>query len=157
MPTLFPTGYTSELAGLTNTTETSHGYRPGVAFDEQIGDFLCDGNGVLLSADGLESTRQWIAHNVVTQRYSCLAYHSDFGIDLRAAFHAETRDMAELILSREITQALLADPYGRIVSVEDISFDWQIHGADAVEVQINVRGLYNLPIHTSVTLSTQRR
>ena len=63
-----------------------------------------------------------------------------------AALRAESREAAESILTREITEAVAADPYGRCAYIESLAFDWTapdairvdtvLHGIDAVTIDL---------------------
>lgn len=144
---LFPTNYENEVITEEDVSaDIPVGYLNGIAFDESKGDFVRDGKNKMLDSDGIESWMSWCINNIQTERYAHLAYSTDFGIDTSAAFRAETKDEAESILSREITEALLADPYERTQYIEEIEFDWTepdaivvyatIHGVDDVTIDI---------------------
>ena len=147
MANLFPEGYEKEVITVEDLeAETPAGYRNGIAFDDQLGDFLRDGMNKLLDSNGIESWKSWCINCLSTERYSHLAYSSDFGIETEAAMKASSREEAESILTRQITEAILADPYERAAYIEEITFDWTapdtvavsvtIHGADDVTIDI---------------------
>lgn len=145
MANLFPTGYENEVI----TEEDLHsntpiGYRNGIAFDFETGDFKLDGKNNIIDSDGIESWKSWCIICIQTERYAHLACPSDFGIDSRAAMRATSRDEAESILTREITEAILADPYERTKYVEDITFDWT--APDAVQVGAIIHGIDDVSI-----------
>lgn len=85
-----------------------------------------------------------------TQRYSCLTYSDDIGIDMEAAFQAESREESENILRTEIKEALEADPYGRTEVVESVEFHWQEE--DSLIVTCNITGMdsSNITINTKM-------
>lgn len=147
MANLFPSGY--EEAVITQEDLSSDkpiGYRNGIAFDYETGDFKRDGKNNILDSDGIESWKSWCIICIQTERYAHLACPSDFGIDTSAAMRAKSREEAESILTREITEAILADPYERTKYVEDLDFDWTdpdtvkvtavIHGIDDVSIDL---------------------
>lgn len=145
MGNLFPTGYENEViveADLAGSKTV--GYRNGISFDEQVGDFRRDGKNRMLDSAGVESWESWCINCLQTERYKHLAYSTDFGIELDAVFAATTREEAESILTRQITEALLADPYKRTAYIEDISFDWT--APDAVQVHLIIRGIEQVSI-----------
>lgn len=152
---LFPLGYNSydtQVADAeTGANATSIGYRPGISFDFGISDFVRDGRRRLQNADGVESWKGWCQACLLTERYQHLAYSTDFGIETREAFAAETRDKAEALLERQITEALQADPYGRTAYVEDIMFVWDT--PDSVQVIVTVRGLDDVTIDVTADLT----
>lgn len=89
----------------------------------------------------------------MTERYAHLAYSSDFGIELDGVFHATSREEAENILTRQINEALLADPYGRTQYIEEITFDWT--GSDAVEVTVTLHGLEDVTIDVTAYITKE--
>lgn len=147
MANLFPEGYENEVITSEDLKQqTVIGYRNGIAFSEKTGDFVRDGKNKILDSTGVESWRSWCINCVQTERYKHLAYSTDFGIEIDAALKASSREEAESILTREVTEALLADPYGRTAYIDEIEFDWtapdsikmsaKIHGIDEVTIDI---------------------
>lgn len=142
---LFPIGYEEESAYL-NQTESGQviGYRNGISFDNERGDFRRDGGNKLLDSDGIESWKSWCINCMHTERYAHLAYSTDFGIETSAAFRASSRAEAESILTRQITEAILADPYERTEYVEDITFEWT--APDSVVIHATIHGINDVTI-----------
>lgn len=139
MPNLFPEGYETEVITTEELQEgTAVGYKRGVAFDAINGDFLRDGRNQMISSTGIESWESWCINCLQTERYKHLAYSTDFGIEIDAVFAATSMEEAENILTRQITEALLADPYGRTEYIEEIEYNWT--GPDSVELHIIVHG-----------------
>lgn len=126
MANLFPTGYTSDLpiGGSDEKTDTKIGYKPGISFDYNTGDFVRDGKNRVVGSSGLESWWSWCVNCLQTERYAHLAYSTDFGIEKEAIFNAKSRAEAESILTRQISEALLADPYERTDYVEVLYIEW---------------------------------
>lgn len=152
MANLFPSGYDEEvITDEDRTSGTPIGYRNGVAFDFGTCDFKRDGKNRLLDSDGIESWKSWCIICIQTERYAHLACPSDFGIETAAAMRASSREEAQSILSREITEALLADPYGRTAYVEDISFDWT--APDAVTINATIHGIEDVSIDITAYLT----
>lgn len=145
MPNLFPEGYETETMNPKELESTnSVGYRNGISFDDITGDFLRDGKNMLLDSNGLESWKSWCINCLQTERYKHLAYGTDFGIELELAMKASSREEAESILTRQITEALLADPYERTEYIESIEFDWT--APDAIEVDVVIKGKEDVTI-----------
>ena len=135
---LFPEGYEDEIVTVEDrVSDKPVGYRNGIAFDYTTGDFMRDGKNKMLDSTGIKSWESWCINCLHTERYKHLAYSTDFGIDIAAAMAAGSREEAESILTREITEALLADPYERTAYVEEIEFDWTAPDAAAVHVRIH--------------------
>ncbi len=155
MANLFPEDYKqgasegSELAG-----NTVIGYRGSVAFDDENGDYVRNGKNQLLDSPGIESWKNWCRNCISTQRYAHLAYSTDFGIDIEAAMKAGSREEAELILSREIEDALMADKYGRTEFVSKIEYNWT--APDSVEVHVTIYGIDSVTIDITATLTAQK-
>ncbi len=119
-------------------------YRNGIAFDYKTGDFKRDGKNKILDSDGIESWKSWCINCLQTERYKHLAYSSDFGIDMDSAFHATSREEAESHLIREITEAIMADPYERARYIPEIKFDWI--SPDEVVVEVTIQGIDDVTI-----------
>lgn len=142
---LFPDGYDEEVITAEDIeAEEPVGYRNGVSFDYTTGDFHRDGMNKMLDSDGIESWKSWCINCLQTERYKHLAYSGGFGIDMDAVFRATSHDEAESILTREITEAVMADPYQRTAYVEGITFDWT--APDAVHVAVTIRGVDDVTI-----------
>lgn len=145
MPNLLPEGYEDEVVLDEDlVTEGPIGYRNGVAFDYENGDFKRDGKNKLMDCDGIESWRSWCINAMQTERYACLAYSTDFGIEWSKVFQAESQEEAESIATRQITECLLADPYQRTRFVESIEYDWT--APDSVEIHVSVQGIDDVSI-----------
>ena len=142
---LFPEDYEDETVDPDEIEEDEPiGYRPGVAFDWATGDFVRDGRNNLMEATGVDSWKQWCINCIQTERYKHLAYSEDYGIEIEEAFKATTREEAESILTRQIVEALEADPYGRTAYVDSITFNWT--QPDAVQVDLTVVGIADVTI-----------
>lgn len=156
MANLFPEGYESEIIEEEDLAEGSViGYRNGISFDEELGDFKRDGKNRMLDSDGIESWKSWCINCLQTERYKHLAYSTDFGIEIDKALQATSREEAENILTREITEALLADPYGRTAYIEDLEFDWT--APDTITVQATIHGIDDVTIDITAYLTRGER
>ena len=145
MPNLLPEGYEDEIITTEDVeSEKPVGYRNGLSFDYEAGDFCLDGRHKILDSDGIESWKSWCINCIHTERYKHLAYGTDFGIEWEAVFSANSHEEAESILIRQITEALLADPYERTEYVEDVEVKWT--APDAVTVKVVVHGMYDATI-----------
>lgn len=155
MPNLFPAGYENEIVTIDDLQldEQPIGYKYGVKYDNERGEFIRDGRKRIVDANGVESWKQWCINCLCTERFKHLAYPPDFGINLESILSAESRELAETIAIREITEALMADPYGRTAYVSDITFNW--YTADAVQVDCTVNGIDDVTI--DITASLERR
>ena len=142
---LFPEGYENEVIEAADLEDSKTiGYRNGVSFDEQTGDFRRDGKNRMLDSTGIESWQSWCINCLQTERYKHLAYSTDFGIELDAVFAATSREEAESILTRQITEAIMADPYGRTEYIEEIEFDWT--APDTIRIHLVIHGIEDVSI-----------
>lgn len=149
---LYPDGYETEGAALDRlASREPPGFRNGVLFDYRLGDFPRDGRNRLLDSTGIESWEAWVRNCTMTERYKHLAYSSDFGLELDPVFQAASREEAESLLTRQITEALLADPYQRTAYIEDITYTWT--AADAVEARITVHGREDVTIDVTAYIT----
>lgn len=124
--------------------ESTAKYLNGVAFDYEIGDFQRDGKNKLLDNNGIESWKSWCINCIQTERYKHLAYSFNFGIETDPVFRASSREEAESILSRQITEAIMADPYQRAQYVSEIEFMWE--APDCLEVHATIQGIDDVSI-----------
>lgn len=150
---LMPVSYESErdLMAETLTDEITVRYPNGIAFDYKYGDFQRDGKNKLLDSSGIESWKSWCINCLQTERYKHLAYSSDFGIEMDAVFRATSREEAESILTREITEAIMADPYERAKYVSEIEFTWE--APDAVIVDVTIQGIDDASIDVTAYIT----
>lgn len=156
MPELFPVGYESRVVTIEDITEeTTTGYKEGVYFDPITEDFVRDGQYRVKSATGLESWEQWCRNCLLTERGVYPCYGDTFGISTVEAFQAETREKAQSILTREICESLMNDPYGRTKYVSDVEFEWQ--DSDALNIHVTVVGIDEATIDITTLLDTRMR
>ena len=117
------------------------GYKPAPYFDSNSGEFLFDGNGQIITADGVEAWKQWCENIIATDRYNRASYTDDIGIDYTEIFKAGTHEEVETMLETEIAEALECDPYGRTQFVQNITFEWI--SSTELAVCVEVVGLDN--------------
>lgn len=156
MPDLFPAGYELEIVTqeeLQDKKET--GYKESVYFCPEDNDFVRDGQHRLKTATGVEAWQQWCRNCLMTEREVYPAYGPLFGIKTREAFQAETRELTESILAREICEGLANDPYGRTKYVSDVEFEW--HDSDSLSIDVTVVGIADTTINTTVTIDVRAR
>lgn len=118
--------------------EEDAGYVEGIFFDFASGDFIRSHDGSFQVATGFEAWAQWCQKNLMTQRYAHESYSTDFGVDYEGAFESDDIEETKSILSREIEEALLADPSGRTMAVGNIEFETE---ADNCIITVNVQGI----------------
>lgn len=149
---LFPEGYEEETITAEEVGDAGPiGYRMGPAFDEETGDFVRNGKNQVITCTGVEAWESWCRNCLKTDRYKHLAYSTDYAIEWDMVFKALSRAEAEAIASRQISEALMADPYGRTKFVEGIEYDWT--APDAVNITATVRGIDNVTIDIEVNIT----
>ena len=149
---LFPEDIDDELVDLEEENEAEViGYKPAPYFDFKSGDFVLDGKGQIITADGITAYTQWCETVLATDRYNHESYTPDIGIDYNQVFAASSREEAETILESEITEALECDPYGRTKYVQNVICEWI--GPDSIDVTVEVVALDNELVNINMTLS----
>lgn len=152
MPNLYPEGYENKVITEADiASEKAIGYRNGIAFNYETGDFKRDGMNKILDSDGIQSWKDWCINCLQTERYKHLAYSTDFGIELDSAMKANSHEEAETILTRQITEALMADPYKRTDYVSDITYLWTAQ--DTVSVDVTIHGVPDVTIDITAYLT----
>lgn len=131
------------------------GYLESVYFDEELGDFVRDGQYRLKSATGIEAWEQWCHNCLLTERGKYPAYGDVFGIATEEAFRSDDRAEIESILTLEITEGLMNDPYERTEYVENIEYDWV--QSNIVEIKVTVRGIYDVTRDITVMIDQRVR
>lgn len=153
---LFPENELEILEGEIGDEESGPiGYIPGVFFDETIGDFARDGQHRTKSATGIEAWEQWCINCIMTEREAYPAYGNIFGVKTKEAFKADSPGEAEAILTLEITEGLMNDPYGRTESVEDIIYNWIT--TDQLEITVIAKGIDDVTIDITVMIDQRAR
>lgn len=154
MPNLFPESYDDEVLVVdTESVEDNEkiGYKRSIYFDFKKGDFLRGSANRLIESTGSDAWIQWCIKCLATQRYAHLAYSSDYAVDYDTVFSYTTREEAENELTREITEALEADPYQRLSYIESMTFEWI--DDTAVEVHLILVGIDGNTADLKTTLS----
>lgn len=156
MAGLFPEGYEDEVVTEEEIAdETETGYREGIYFDSESMDFVRDGQYRTKGATGVESWVQWCTNCLLTERGAYPCYGDTFGIATIEAFQAETRALTQSILTREICESLVNDPYGRTQYVSNVEFEWI--DSDALNVTATVVGIDATTIDIITTIDTRAR
>ena len=152
MPNLFPTNYQNKTitSDIVDAADTQIGYKPSIHYDINKGEVVRDGTNKVMTATGIEAWQQWCYNCLNTVRGSCAAVPYVFGIDREAVFKAESKEEAETILTVQITDALMADPYKRTKYVSSIDFNWLT--PDSVELTVLVQGIDDAEIDIITTL-----
>lgn len=111
-------------------------YKRTVKWDAEKGDFARDGANRMVACSGEEGYMIWCYKIAQTERYSCLAYKSDIGVELEAALSEDNHKVVESMVQRTIIDALKVNP--RTEYVRDFSFIWN---ADEMHCTFLVKGI----------------
>lgn len=131
MPNLYPV---FDMPGLVEQqTEPAPKYGNSWFFDFVKGDFVMDGAGRVIQTDGHAAWVQWCVKTVMTERFACLAYSWNYGVEVEQARKQPDRALVEMEIERTITEALLVDP--RTELVRDFAFRWH---ADELYVSFTI-------------------
>ncbi len=122
MPNLYPVFEMPELVEQ-QQTQPEPEYLESYLFDFEKGDFVRDAAGRIAIADGHTAWVQWCIKTVMTERFACLAYSWNYGVEAEQAIKHPDRALVEMEIERTITEALMADP--RTELVRDFSFKWR--------------------------------
>lgn len=143
-----------DAEAMSDEDEDPVGYLGAVNFDEALGDFSRDQQNKLTSATGVEAWEQWCINCLMTERGAYASYDDTFGIDTKSIVERADRAEAETVLTAEIVEALMADPYERTDSVNSVDFEWT---ADGVEITVNVSGIDDVTLDITVLLDQRER
>ena len=121
MPDLYPAFEMPELVEQARPKPEPE-YLESYLFDFEKGDFVVDGAGRVVIADGHTAWKQWCIKTVLTERFACLAYGWDYGVELEEALKNPSRAIVEMEIEKAITEALVIDD--RTELVKDFTFKW---------------------------------
>lgn len=131
MAQLFPVFEIPNASTLPDETEFI--LKPAPLFDFERGDFVRDGAGRVLFADGRDAYAVWVDKMLHTQLGGCLCY-TQHGVDGDGAMREAGREASEAAWERTISEALLAHP--ATYRVYGFKFDWR---ADSVDISFTVQ------------------
>lgn len=98
-------------------------YRRSYAWDYEKGDFVTDPAGRVAGCSGTEAYMTWCYKVAQTERYACRAYGSEIGTQMERVQSQDNAKMAESMLRRTVTDALMVNP--RTESVGNFEFGWE--------------------------------
>ncbi len=131
--TLFPVFEVPQVQ--TPAAAAERKYRRSVSFDFETGDFVRDGSGNMVEADGREAYMQWCLKVCDTERFTCLSYSTDIGPEMIDALAQPSREAVESAIERTITEALMVNP--KTEYVRGFTFRWE---ADTLYCTFIVKG-----------------
>lgn len=122
MPNLYPVFEVPELVEQ-QQTEPAPKYGKSWLFDFKKGDFVLDGAGRVVEADGHTAWAQWCVMAVLTQRFAYPVYSNDYGAELEEAVQQKDRGAVETDVEQTVTETLMVDPRTKLV--RDFAFRWE--------------------------------
>ena len=140
MPNLYPT-FEPPTTVEQEQPQLAPEYPKSYLFDFEKGDFVLDGAGRIVIADGYTAWVQWCVKTVLTERFAYLAYSWNYGVEVEQAIKQPDRALVEMEIERTITEALMADP--RTELVRDFSFKWH---ADELYVSFTIVPVIGEPV-----------
>lgn len=121
---------------LEDNTEYDTRYKRTMKWDPVAGDFVRDGANKVMECSGEEGFMIWCLKTAMTERYACLAYPDEIGVEMEDATDDDDVEIVELQIERAITEALEVNP--RTEYVGDFDFIWD---GDDVHCIFNVKGV----------------
>jgi len=137
MPSLYPTFNLPKII-INSTNQNKRSYRPAPMFDYDSGDFVRDGAGRLVIADGKEAYMEWCLKQCVTERGTKLAYSDKIGVEMVAAVKDGEADprAVQSAVEKTITEALMI--HSATEYVRKFKFSWD--GGSHLRVSFVVKG-----------------
>ena len=137
MPSLYPTFHLPSVTG-TGIAPARKAYRQSPMFDYDSGDFVRDGAGRIVMADGREAYMEWCLKQCVTERGTRLAYSDRIGVEMVRAVKDNEADPAAVqsAIEKTITEALMVHPATEYV--RRFTFQWD--GGSHLYVTFVVKG-----------------
>lgn len=121
---------------LEDSTEYDTRYKRTMKWDPVSGDFVRNGANKVMECSGEEGFMIWCLKTAMTERYACLAYPDEIGVEMEDAADDDDAEIVELQIERTITEALEVNP--RTEYVGDFNFIWD---GDDVHCTFNVKGV----------------
>lgn len=134
MPDLYPEFDTTLLE---DEEQKELEYKKSWYFDFEKMDFVRDSGNKVKESTGTEAWEQWCIKALMTARYACFAYSTDYGSEILEAINTIDRKEAESNIKRTIAETLKVNPLTE--RVENITFNW--FDADSVEVSCQIVGI----------------
>lgn len=129
---LFPVIQAPEF--IKETLEQDKKYKKSVKWDLEKGDFIRDQANRLVECDGIEAYKIWCLKVVLTERFECLAYPGEIGVEMEEAMKEPDNKAVESVVERTIQEAIEVNPHTEYV--RGFSFWWEgdeIHGSFLVK------------------------
>jgi hypothetical protein len=138
MPDLFPDAISQDVGTEDDVDNGFIGYKAAPYFDGK--DFARDGAHRVVIANGATAWAQWCEKCLATQKGASPYYPAWYGVDWKNALASGDRDLTENILSREISDTLKSDQYGRLDHVESIDYSWTGTSLDVSVAAVGIDG-----------------
>lgn len=121
---------------LEENSEYDTKYKRTMKWDAEKGDFVRDGANKVVECSGREGFMIWCLKTAMTERYACLAYPDEIGVEMEDATDDDEPEIVESQVERTITEAIEVNP--RTEFVGDFNFTWD---GDVMHCTFNVKGV----------------
>lgn len=111
-------------------------YKKSILWNWETQDFVRDGANRLVYCDGLEAYKTWCFKIARTERFACLAYPDEIGVEMEEALQENSNKAVESAVERTLTESLLTNPCTEYV--RDFSFLWE---GDNLVCRCRIKGL----------------
>lgn len=128
-----------DLSLLDESLEEKAEYKRSYYFDFEKMDFALTGGNKVGESSGTEAWQQWCIKALLTKRYACFAYSTDYGSEIIDAINTTDRYEAESNIRRTIIETLTVD--ARTERVDDFVFTWLDTEVGTVEVSCKIVGV----------------
>ena len=108
-------------AFIEESSEYDTQYKRTMKWNPEKGDFVRNAANQVVECTGEEGYMIWCMKVSMTERYSCLAYSNDIGVEMEDALAQDDEKTVESMVERTIRDALLVNP--RTEWVRDFEFE----------------------------------
>ena len=122
-------------AFIEESSEYDTQYKRTTKWNPEKGDYVRNAANQVVECTGEEGYMIWCMKVSMTERYSCLAYSNDIGVEMEDALAQDDEKTVESMVERTIRDALLVNP--RTEWVRDFEFEWN---GDSMNCSFKVKG-----------------
>ena len=122
-------------AFIEESSEYDTQYKRTMKWNPEKGDFVRNSANQVVECTGEEGYMIGCMKVSMTERYSCLAYSNDIGVEMEDALAQDDEKTVESMVERTIRDALLVNP--RTEWVRDFEFEWN---GDSMNCSFKVKG-----------------
>lgn len=142
---LYPT---FEVPDIDLETADQESFQKSYDFDFEVGEFVSDGGNKVQKSESYVAWAQWCIKAVQIERFSCLAYSSDVGIESEDIRRQDTREGSESVFEKTITEALKV--HVNTESVQNFVFEWE---NGSIIGSFTIYPVQGMPIDVNATIN----